>query len=335
MSFKDILGQANAIDQVRAYIKESKLEGGYLFSGPEGVGKKLSALYVAKALNCLNSEAEPCGNCPSCNKINLGQHPDIHLINADTLVDDELKEGSGESGGSEALKIGHIRQLQKSIALRPYEAKRKVYIIDNAHNLTAAASNALLKILEEPPKMSLIILVTDKPGRLFKTIISRCKVIKFPAMKRSELERVLNKVYGLDSGYAHFLAYFCEGRIGKALSLKDSGILREKNTVIDNLALSSELKLESAGLKDREVVRGYLNILATWFRDIYLIKSGMSPLEAINLDRDRELSDWSQKLTFMQLNAAIDAVSDSIMYLGRNVNTRLLLLNLGACLWKA
>jgi DNA polymerase-3 subunit delta' len=299
------------------------------------VGKKLAAQTIAKALNCLSSESEPCENCHSCKKINSGQHPDIHIIDADTPVDDELKDSAGESSGSEALKIGHVRQLQKSISLRPYEAKRKVFVIDNAHNLTAAASNALLKILEEPPKMSLIILITDKPGRLLKTVISRCKIVKFPALKRSELESILNRSYGLDSGYAHFLAYFCEGRIGKALSLKDSEILREKNTVIDNLALSPEMKIDGAGFKDREIVRGYLNILSTWFRDIYLIKSGMSAQEAVNLDRDRELSVWARKLDFMQLNSAIDAVTDSIMYLERNINTRLLLLNLGASLWKA
>jgi hypothetical protein len=95
------------------------------------------------------------------------------------------------------------------------------------------------------------------------------------------------------------------------------------------------MKIDGAGFKDREIVRGYLNILSTWFRDIYLIKSGMSAQEAVNLDRDRELSVWARKLDFMQLNSAIDAVTDSIMYLERNINTRLLLLNLGASLWKA
>jgi DNA polymerase-3 subunit delta' len=334
MSFSDILGQANAVNQIKTYIREGRLEGGYLFTGPEGVGKKTFALTIAKALNCHVSESEPCENCASCAKINSGQHPDIHLINADTPVADELKEGNSDSGPTDALKIGHVRQLQKDISLRPYEAKRKVFIIDSAHNLTAAASNALLKILEEPPKSSLIILVTDKPGRLFKTVVSRCKIVKFPALKRSELEGVLNKAYGLDLDYAHFLAYFSEGRIGKALSLKDSDILREKNAVIDNLASGRRMDIDGTVFKDREAVRGYLNILAAWLRDIYLIKTGMSEQEAVNLDRTGELSLRARELTFVQLDAAIDAVSDSIAYLERNINTRLLLLNLGACLWK-
>ncbi|MCX5709777.1 MAG: DNA polymerase III subunit delta' [Candidatus Omnitrophica bacterium] len=335
MSFKDILGQENSINQLRSHIKEERLEGGYLFTGPDGVGKKFTALTIAKAINCQEQDSEPCEICPACKKINSGQHPDIHLIDADTPVDSELKEGSADTGGSEALKIGHVRQLQKEISLRPYEAKRKVFIIDNAHNLTPAASNALLKILEEPPKMSLIILVTDKPARLFKTIVSRCKIIKFPALNRKELEEVLRKDYGLDSSYAHFLAYFCEGRIGKALALKDTDILREKNAAIDDLALSTEIKAGSVDLKDREAVRGYLNVLATWFRDICLLKTGMPAEEAINSDRGRELAVWADKLTFAQLNSVMDAVSDSILYLERNINTKLLLLNLGAHLWKA
>jgi len=335
MSFRDILGQENSINQLRVYIKDDRLEGGYLFTGPDGVGKKLTALTIAKAINCREGGGEPCEICPACQKINLSQHPDIHLIDADTPVDSDLKEGSADTGGSEALKIGHVRQLQKEISLRPYEAKRKVFIIDNAHNLTAAASNALLKILEEPPKMSLIILVTDKPARLFKTIVSRCKIIKFPALNRKELEGVLRKNYGLDSSYAHFLAYFCEGRIGKALALKDTDILRKKNAVIDDLALSTEISSRPIDLKDREAVRGYLNVLATWFRDICLLKSGLPPGEAINSDRQSELSACAERLSFAQLNSVMDAISDSILYLERNINTKLLLLNLGAHLWKA
>ncbi len=176
---------------------------------------------------------------------------------------------------SNGIKIEYIRQLQRDINLKPYEGKIKVFIIDNAHRLTPEASNSILKILEEPPKDSLIILISDKPVLLFKTIISRCKILKFLSLNRAKLQEIFKKDYGLDNNMAHFLAYFSEGRLGRALRLKDTDILKEKNRIIDKFVLSRKPSLDNLSIQNKEEVRGYLNILATWFRDIYLIKIGM------------------------------------------------------------
>ena len=222
MSFSTIKGQDNPVSILQSYLERNRLAGGYLFTGPEGVGKKLTAKILAKTLNCQEGGLDSCDRCPSCLKIEKDQHPDVHLI---------------ESDGQE-IKIESIRQLQREISFRPYEGKKKVFIIDKAHTLNPESSNALLKILEEPPKDSVIILVTDKPNLLFKTIISRCKAIKFPALKRSELKGVLKLEHGFSDEMAHFLAYYSEGRIGYALRLKDSGILCQKNAVIDIFALA-------------------------------------------------------------------------------------------------
>ena len=220
MPFSDIKGQDKPLEIIKAYIQNGRLEGGYLFAGPEAVGKKMTAKILSQALNCVENNNEACGLCPSCLKIEHNQHPDVHIISGDEV----------------ALKIGHIRQLQKEINLKAYEGLFKVFIIDNAHKLTSEASNCLLKVLEEPPKGSLIVLVTDKPNLLFKTIVSRCKVLKFQAIKREELKATLKKDYGLDNGLVHFLAYFSEGRLGQALKLKDTDILSLKNNIIDKFA---------------------------------------------------------------------------------------------------
>ena len=334
MSFKDIKGQDNSIHMLQGYLEQSRLEGGYLFTGPEGVGKKLVAKTLAKAVNCLkdgfdtstslsinggrNRTIDSCDRCAPCIKIENSQHPDVHIV---------------ESGDSE-IKIEYIRQLQREINLKPYEARTKVFIIDNAHRLTAEAEGALLKILEEPPAGSLIILISDKPLLLFKTIVSRCKTLKFVPLERAALKEILKENYSLDNNMSHFLAYFSEGRLGRALRLKDTDILKQKNKVIDNFALSKTTNLGNLSTQDKEEVRDYLNILATWFRDIYLIKIGMPHSEVINFDRKDDLLKTAAGFTILDLNEVLDSISDSILRLEQNINIKLLLYNLGAQIWR-
>ncbi|MFH0855538.1 MAG: DNA polymerase III subunit delta' [Candidatus Omnitrophota bacterium] len=319
MSFSAIKGLDRPIEILKAYIDNSRLEAGYLFTGPEGIGKRQVALALAKRLNCLEDKADACGHCSSCLKIDSYQHPDVHVIS-----DDEPQ-----------IKIEVIRQLQKEMSLKAYEGRLKVFIIDNANKLTAEASNSLLKVLEEPSRGSLIILITDKPGLLFKTVVSRCKVVKFSPLKRRDLEEILRKDYKLDAGYSHFLAYFSEGRLGRALKLKDEDIINKKNSLIDKFILSSSRPVaESLASASRIDVRNSLNLLATWFRDIYIIKAGMDQGEVINSDRKQELALSASRLTFLDLDSILVSITNAISYSEKNVNTRLLLYNLRMELWK-
>ena len=343
MSFGDIKGQERSTQIIKGYLQSSAFRGAYLFIGEEGIGKYLVARTLAKAINCLNRQDDSCDSCASCLKIEKRGHPDIHYI--------ELTD-------SDNIKIEAIRSIKKDISLKPYEAKSKVFIINDAHNLTAEAAGALLKILEEPPKNNLIILVSSKPALLFKTIISRCKIIRFYPLKRSELKQMLKKDYSLDDNLAHFLAYFSEGRIGAALKLKDADILKEKNRIIDEFTIPnaayqrsyasgsrsytktdttfgiSGKSLESSLTQNKENVRNCLNILASWFRDMYLVKIGMSHSELINLDRKMDLLRIINRYTMFNLDDTLKSISDSLLYLEQNVNIKLLLSSLKAGLWR-
>jgi DNA polymerase-3 subunit delta' len=314
MSFIDIRGQVQAVGLLKNSLQHSAIAGAYLFIGQEGVGKYLSAVNFAKAINCLGKNNDACDSCISCKKIEKRQHPDVHFIEPQ------------ESG---AIKIEHIRDLKKEISFRPYEAKKKVFIINDAHNLTAEASNALLKTLEEPARDSLVILITAKPNLLFKTVISRCQIIKFRPLPRRELEEILNRDYHLDKLGAHYLAYFSEGRLGRALKMKESDILRSKNRVIDEFAIRHRTgSFEKLNPEKKEDIRECLNVLASWFRDIYLVKAGLAHSEIINLDRKDELLGLMSRYSWLDLDVALDVISDSISYLEHNINTKLLLLNL-------
>jgi DNA polymerase-3 subunit delta' len=317
MSFQNIKGQDKPLSLLKAYLAHSRLEGSFLFSGPEGVGKRMAAITLAKAVNCLEDGLDACSQCPSCKKIEQHQHPDVHIISA----------GEGE------IKIELIRQMQQEIFLRPYEGKKKVFIFDNAHRLNPEAANALLKVLEEPPPASLIILLSDKPTLLFRTIISRCKTVKFFPLKRQQLKEILEEDYKLTSQLAHFLAYFSEGRLGYALRLKDSEIFQEKNRLIDTFTMPRQPRLDLAAV-DKETLRRWLNILASWFRDIYLLKAGLAPSEAINFDRRQDLLHQMDRFPPSELNRILNFIPEAISHLEHNINLRLLLHNLGAELWK-
>ncbi len=329
MSFKDIKGQDKPTQILKEYIKHSRLTGSYLFVGEEGIGKKLFAKTLAKAVNCEGGVVDSCDKCASCLKIEKGRHPDVHIIGGPDSPGVNLEHSQAMGiEDSDSIKIEYIRQLQKDINLKPYEGRKKVFIIDNAHNLTAEAGNALLKILEEPPLNSLIILISSKASLLFKTIISRCKMMKFYPLQRTELEEVLKKDFRLDDNLAHFLAYFCEGRIGRALKLKDTDILRERDRTIDTFTLARRPVQDKLSTENRSSVCAHLNILAAWFRDMYLIKIGAPYRELINLDRKAELLRLMHRYTYVDLYEAFNSISGSLLNLERNINIKLLLTNL-------
>lgn len=316
MSFSDIKGQARPIEIIKEYIKQPSVSRGYLFTGPDGIGKRLLAKTLSKALNCQTQTIDSCDKCPSCLKIEQNQHPDVHLI---------------DDSDSNSIKIEDIRTLQKNINLRPYEGRKNVFIIDNAHNLTSEAANALLKILEEPPKDSLLILVSSKIALLFKTIVSRCQILKFYPMERVLLGDILKNDYGLDDNLVHFLSFFSEGRLGFALKLKDTDIFREKNRIIDEFCIkknSPRGHLNNFAVADRQKFRAILNILMTWFRDIYLLKSGLPYRQLINLDRKQDLAEAARTYSFFKLDEALNCLSASLLRLEQNINIKLLLSNL-------
>jgi hypothetical protein len=145
---------------------------------------------------------------------------------------------------------------------------------------------------------------------------------------------VLRKDYGLNNDFAHFLAYFSEGRLGKALSLKDTDILEKKNNIIDKFAIPSMPDIDGIKIEHRQDFRSLLNILSTWFRDLYLMKAGMPDLEVINLDRRSDLIKIVNRFSHADLDRILGVISNTVLCLERNINSRLLLHNLKVQLWK-
>jgi DNA polymerase-3 subunit delta' len=325
MSLKDIKGQDKPIEIIKGQLRQGRLGSSYLFSGPEGIGKSLVAGELAKLINCYdNKSGDSCGSCGSCVKIDKASHPDVHWVSADAYGANAV-----EAGG-DSIKIEQVRQLKKDIYLKPYEAKIKTFIIDDADKLTLEAANALLKILEEPPRDSLIILVTSKPQLLPETIVSRCRRLKFAALGKDALREALKNDYGLGPALSHYLAYFCEGRLGMALRLKDEEPLLNKNKIIDYFmpaSRSSSEEYPDSEFKKQAIAESF-EVLASWFRDIYFIKIGMPHTQLINIDRKSDLINAMGRYSPAQLDSIFNFLSDAALYLEQNINQKLLLSNL-------
>jgi DNA polymerase-3 subunit delta' len=162
MSFNDIIGHDRPVQVLKRALAGGTVAHAYLFSGDEGIGKRMTARALAAAVNCLERGPEGgCGTCPSCRKVAAGSHPDVHLLAPD---------------GAE-IKIDQIREVQSDLSLCPFEGAKKVLIVDGAETMNDASSNALLKTLEEPPGETVIILVTSRPQGLLPTIRSRCQEV--------------------------------------------------------------------------------------------------------------------------------------------------------------
>ncbi len=226
-------------DQVAAYfqslLRQEKLPSSFLFAGPPGVGKWTAAVELARGLLCLRQSPEQltgCRTCRSCKLVEAGTHPDLLLIElpeGKNLIPLELVAGSRERRGQEGL----IHQL----ALRPDVGTRKVAVIDEADTLTPEAANSLLKVLEEPPPDSVLILVSHNLEQQLPTIRSRCQVVPFRPLSPEAIARLVQQLGWTDSAQeAQRVARYAGGSLRQARELLDPELWTLRSAVLDELA---------------------------------------------------------------------------------------------------
>ena len=177
MTFDDVVGQEAVVRTLTNAIQHDRIRQAYLFAGPRGTGKTSLARILAKALNCANGPtATPCGSCVSCVSIASGTSLDVIEMDA-----------ASQRG------IDDVRELRDRAVLQPM-ARNKVYILDEAHQLTKDAFNALLKLIEEPPPHLVFVFCTTELDRMLGTVRSRCQTFLFSRPRLNDLARLLRRI---------------------------------------------------------------------------------------------------------------------------------------------
>ncbi len=329
MSFSTIIGQDEAIHLIRKALARNRVPHAYLFTGPEGIGKKLTALTLAKALNCLVTSDDACETCKSCYKINKGCHPDVEIIEAE----------------GQFIKIDQIRELQKQVGYKPFEGRKKVSILNNAERLNLEAANALLKTLEEPPPDTVFILVSSSPGALLPTIVSRCQLIRFSPLGLQRTEQFLVEKGVATGPKAHLLAALSEGRPGKALNMDIDKILSLREQILELMDLmipdgdqrtDPQHTLPDSGIKvlpgkieeftrDRDQTEELLDFLLVFYRDLLLLSEQGDPGFLANQDLISLLERYKTRLSSQKILKICRDIYQTKVNLQHNANLQLAL----------
>ena len=238
-TFDEVVGQEAVITTLKNSIKDNKISHAYLFCGPRGTGKTTMARIFAKALNCEKGQGTQCNECSNCKSITIGDHPDVIEIDA-------ASNSSVES----------VRDLIENVAYQPIKSKYKIYIIDEVHNMSNAAFNALLKTLEEPPDFVIFILATTEPQKIIPTILSRVQRFDFEKISNNllikNMENILKKEnVKYDENSLKTIASLSDGGVRDSLSLLDQLVsyagnsitVEDVNKLFGLMSIENELKI--------------------------------------------------------------------------------------------
>jgi DNA polymerase-3 subunit delta' len=344
---QDLRGHRHLLGLLSSAVARNAVPQSLLFTGPDGVGKRLTALALAQSVNCTKrlrvsastgdqrgERSEPwqalgvgpqrkgegddaCGTCQSCRKIARGVHPDVLLI---------------EPGDSGSIKTEEVRDAIGRSAYRPFEGHRRVTIIDQAEALVPNAQDALLKTLEEPPPGSIFVLVTARPDALLPTIGSRCYRLRFGRLAETEVAAILRERHGWSEPEALAGAALADGSVGAALDARTEdaaearesavellrGVAPAKATAMDRLEQAKAL----AGGVERDEVARRLRAAASMLRDMRVLAAGASPRILANADLRDELAALTGSYDAERGLEAFSAVDAALEALGRNVGPK-------------
>lgn len=296
MPFSEVIAQDRALLPLRSALRRGTLHHAYLFGGPEGVGKARAARLLAQAANCEGGTAgpggfreDPCGKCGPCRKISKGIHPDVHVLHEERVM---VKAGAWEPRGgrspSKDIVVDQVRDLvDRRLALKRFEGRRRFVLVDPADAMNPQAQNALLKTLEEPPDDTTLVLVASSPDSLLPTIRSRCLRVPFSPVPASAVEERL-LAEGHEPAAARLAAAISGGSLGRALSLDDEVLAAERDAVLAAASLDPDdagawLAFAKEHGEDRETAAALCELLLVWLRDVAAAQAGSESLALADL----------------------------------------------------
>ncbi len=334
--FSDIIDQEQMKEHMQHVLKTDKASHAYIISGENGSGKEFIARIFAKALQCQNRQEkgeylEACNECPSCIKALSENHPDIITITHEKPA---------------SIGVDDIRlQLRDDVVIKPYESRYKIYIIPEGEKMTAAAQNALLKTLEEPPSYIVIIILTSNINAFLPTIISRCIVLPMKVARDDSIRKYLMEECHVVDYKAMLCASFARGNVGKALDLASNErfetlknetielVTRLKHLEIHDIMDRVHMLLEPADEDDKASKKGidlgqyedFMDILIFLFRDMLVYKATQNDDHLIFTDKVSYISSVTADISYEEIGNIIKEMEIAKSRISSNVNIDLAL----------
>jgi DNA polymerase III subunit delta' len=268
MKLTEIAGNKRVVEYFERALKHANLGHAYLFSGPAGIGKSTLARAICKTLLCKNPQADgPCDVCTSCHKFDSGNHADFHFYEPEGLY----------------FKIDQVRQIIHHASLKPMESPWKTFLLEDVHYMREEASNAFLKVLEEPPGQTIFFLISEGSEALLPTIRSRCQIFEFQPLPPEVIKQWLIQKNQMSEQEAIHLSLSTHGSPGRALSADADQYREIRDRVL--IALETALLPKTyytlidairAITVDRTEMAERLLILEEFARDLILLRSSNS-----------------------------------------------------------
>lgn len=311
-AFKDVIGHESIIGHFKSSIEQGKVAHAYLIHGEKGTGKKLLAGLFAKTLQCETGGTDPCGRCRSCIQCDTGNQPDIIWVTHEK---------------SSVISVDDIReQVNKSIIVRPYSSRYKVYIIPQGELMNPQAQNALLKTLEEPPEYAVILLLTNNIDKMLPTIISRCITLNLRPVGELDMMEYLSRI-GVPASKAKFCVGFAFGNLGKAVRLATSEEYNEiKYDCIHILKHVNKMEIYDFTEAVKKMTKykldiyDYIDLMMMWYRDILMLKVSGSPDKLLFKEEYGTLKQQANYISFEGIENVLDAMDKVKIRLEANVN---------------
>lgn len=307
LMFTNLIGNNEVKAVLTRLISAGRVPHSLLFTGDEGVGKKQFALEAARSLVCRNPvRGEACGTCASCARVGKFSFPkpNDNKEEFEKVISSEHPDVGMVIARGKNILVEAVRDLERQANFLPFEANARVFIVDEAEKMNDAASNALLKTLEEPPPSTYIFLVTSRAGSLLATIRSRCQLLRFSPIPMTEIEDYLVEEKGAEADDAALVARLSRGSIARAIATDLTEFRPRRDVMLGVLQsilqdddrralLRVGEKLNEAANKDD--YEDNLDILQSLIRDAWIVRLGESKEILVNADLADELRNLAQK----------------------------------------